>query len=62
MTLTAEEKIDDPRLEIDEDIKETLQNILPRLILNMAALKVGLDGVEKASQSPYPIAEPNYVI
>src|SRR5712692_1182206 len=32
-----------------------LQNALPGLILHMAALKVGMDGVEKASQSPYPI-------
>lgn len=62
MTLTAEKKIDDPTHEIHEDIKEALQNILPRLILNMAALKVGLDGVENASQSPYPIAEPNEVV
>ena len=31
------------------------QNALPRLILNMAALKVGMDGLEKASQSPYPV-------
>jgi hypothetical protein len=62
MTLTAEEKINDPAHEIHEDIKETLQNVLPRLILNMAALKVGLDGVEKAFQSPYPITDPNCVI
>jgi len=51
MTPTAEEKIDDPADEIHEAIS---------LILNMA-LKVGLDGMEKASQSPYPIADPNYV-
>jgi Halocarboxylic acid dehydrogenase DehI len=36
-----------------------LQDALPRLILNMAALKVGLDGVDKASRSPYPIEDPN---
>jgi Halocarboxylic acid dehydrogenase DehI len=35
------------------------QDALPRLILNMAALKVGLDGVDKASQSPYPIEDSN---
>ena len=35
------------------------QDALPRLILNMAALKVGLDGVDNASQSPYPIGDPN---
>jgi Halocarboxylic acid dehydrogenase DehI len=29
---------------------------LPRLILNMAALKVALDGKEQALQSPYPIS------
>jgi hypothetical protein len=52
MTPTAEEKIDDPAHEIHEAIS---------LILNMAALKVGPDCVENASQSPYPIADPNYV-
>jgi hypothetical protein len=31
------------------------QNALPGLIVNMAALKVGMDGVEKASLSPYPV-------
>jgi len=51
MTPTAEEKIDDPADEIHEAIS---------LILNMA-LKVGPDCVENDSQSPYPIADPNYV-
>ena len=31
------------------------QDALPKLILNMAALKVGMDGLEEASRSPYPI-------
>lgn len=31
------------------------QNALPGLIFNMAALKIGLDGSERASQSPYPV-------
>jgi len=52
MTPTAEEKTDDPAHEVHEAIS---------LILNMA-LKVGLDRVKKASQSPYSIPDPNYVI
>jgi hypothetical protein len=31
------------------------QDALPRLILNMAALKVGMDGLDDASRSPYPV-------
>ena len=53
MTPAAEEKIDDPVHEIHEAIS---------LILNMAVLKVGLDGAENVSQSPCPIPDPNYMI
>ena len=31
------------------------QDALPRLILNMAALKIGMDGLDDASRSPYPV-------